>query len=140
MQMNKLGVPPLLLLERAPPPGQTDLQAKPKDAGTDDGGEALVCAACRHPITTTAARFEAFGGHLHDRMNPSGYVFRLGLYSRAPGVRSASGPSSDFTWFPGYRWEIVVCRGCFEHLGWRFSGLDVFFALLPEKLVLATEE
>ena len=97
--------------------------------------EKLVCEVCRSLITTTAARLELFGGHVHTRINPAGYVFRLGLFADAPGVKSVTEPSHEFSWFPGYAWQIVVCRGCLEHLGWEFGGEKRFFALLPEKLV-----
>lgn len=105
------------------------------DAQRNDEQERLVCEVCRLLITATTARIELFGGHLHNRINPAGFVFRLGLFADAPGVRSVSEPSYEFSWFPGYAWQIVVCRGCLEHLGWEFGGEKRFFALLPEKLV-----
>ena len=30
-------------------------------------------------------------------------------------------PSSHESWFPGYSWTIASCRGCLNHLGWRFT-------------------
>ena len=30
-------------------------------------------------------------------------------------------PSSHESWFPGYSWTIASCRGCMNHLGWRFT-------------------
>jgi hypothetical protein len=131
--------PALSLLERKPPEGDATVLPTSKDLDADDDSEALLCKACRHRITTASARIEAFGAHLHDRMNPAGYVFRLGLFARAPGVMSVTAPSGEFPWFPGHLWQIVVCRGCLEHLGWLFSGASRFFALLPEKLVPADD-
>jgi hypothetical protein len=105
-----------------------------QDQGTDGDGEALVCKACRYPITTASARIEAFGAHLHDRMNLYGHVFRIRLFAVAPGSMCVTSPSADFPWFPGHLWQIAVCRSCIEHLGWLFSGPSRFFGLLPEKL------
>jgi hypothetical protein len=36
-------------------------------------GRPLLCARCRHPITTRAARIEVAGSHEHVRSNPHGY-------------------------------------------------------------------
>ena len=30
-------------------------------------------------------------------------------------------PSTQFSWFPGFAWTIMVCRHCGVHMGWRFS-------------------
>jgi len=30
-------------------------------------------------------------------------------------------PSSHESWFPGYSWTIASCRGCRNHLGWRYT-------------------
>jgi hypothetical protein len=105
------------------------------DTHTNEEQERLVCEVCRSLITTMAARIELFGGHLHNRINPAGYIYRLGLFADAPGVMSVGEPSYEFSWFPECAWQVVVCRGCLEHLGWEFSGEKRFFALLPEKLV-----
>lgn len=105
------------------------------EKSTDCDQERLVCEVCRSWITSTSARIELFGGHVHTRINPGGYVYRLGLFDHAPGVRSVTLPTQEFSWFPGCAWQIVVCRGCGEHLGWEFCGEKRFFALLPEKLV-----
>ena len=102
--------------------------------------EKFVCEVCRYFITTTSSRIELFGGHVHNRINPAGFVFRLGLFADAPGVVAVTEPSLEFSWFSGYAWQIVVCRGCLEHLGWEFRDEKRFFALLPEKLVVERAE
>lgn len=124
---------PISWLQTKKTPGQSP---GADDEETNRDQEKLVCAACRWFITTTTARIELFGGHVHTRMNPAGIVYRLGLFGDAPGVRAVSEPCREFSWFPGYAWQIVVCRKCLEHLGWEFGGEKRFFALLPEKLVV----
>merc|ERR1712072_357388 len=40
---------------------------------------------------------------------------------------------SQDSWFPGYRWSILVCEGCggVTHLGWKFTGAQrSFYALI----------
>ena len=130
---------PLPALAKDPrPPAAPARAASPRaeDAETGGQGRALLCVACRSPITTEDARVSLFGAHTHDRMNPSGFVFRIGLFRRAPGALVASRPSDEFPWFPGHRWQIVVCRQCLEHLGWLFTGADDFHALVLDRLVI----
>ena len=30
--------------------------------------------------------------------------------------------TSQYTWFPGYAWRHLYCRGCNTHLGWRYDA------------------
>lgn len=29
--------------------------------------------------------------------------------------------STEYSWFPGYAWQIAQCADCQTHIGWRFS-------------------
>ncbi|VDP58222.1 unnamed protein product [Heligmosomoides polygyrus] len=31
-------------------------------------------------------------------------------------------PCAKFSWFPGYKWQIIECRFCMDHLGWEFTS------------------
>ena len=45
-------------------------------------------------------------------------------------------PCSDFTWFRGYDWQVAVCRGCSDHLGWFYSRRETgFWGLILDKMV-----
>jgi hypothetical protein len=33
-------------------------------------------------------------------------------------------PTTEWSWFEGYSWQICVCATCGEHLGWRFAWAD----------------
>lgn len=96
----------------------------------------LVCASCKHPITKESERLDAFGGHVHDRVNPSGSAFRIGLFSNAEGVIGVGTSSDEFSWFPAHRWRVALCGGCFVHLGWSFSSADgnAFHGLVLDQL------
>uniref|UniRef100_A0A336K518 CSON000081 protein n=1 Tax=Culicoides sonorensis TaxID=179676 RepID=A0A336K518_CULSO len=54
--------------------------------------------------------------------NPSGYVHETVTFTKI--VENSSyvvdRPSTEFTWFPGYAWQILLCNGCHVHLGWKF--------------------
>ena len=96
----------------------------------------LVCRDCMAPITHEEARVSVNGGHEHSFFNPHGLVFRIGCFSQADGCQPISGPSAEFSWFPGYHWRIVACASCLSHLGWDFSkaGLTLFYGLILERL------
>ena len=99
-----------------------------------------MCAGCLHAITTTDARIEMSGGHAHTFANPHGFVFQIGCFAVAPGCDEASAPSTEFSWFPGYAWQVALCRGCGAHLGWLFrSGDSRFHALIVDRLAQADE-
>jgi hypothetical protein len=96
--------------------------------------ETLVCRACGHFITSQREAIEVGGSHVHTRLNPSGVLFRFGCFRLAPGARVSGAPSSEHSWFTGCRWQYAHCSACGGHLGWAFSGPDVFFGLVLERL------
>lgn len=53
------------------------------------------------------------GGIIHETVT---------LYKAQGMILSREGPSSEYTWFPGYAWTIVTCEGCGIHMGWRFTA------------------
>jgi hypothetical protein len=123
------------LLQRTPDRPADVRKPEKRDAPGDDAGRALVCVACLQAITHSGARIEMSGGHAHTFSNPHGIVFHIGCFAVAPGCGPASEPSTLHTWFPGYAWQIAVCRGCGEHLGWLFRSLDSrFHGLILDRL------
>ncbi len=103
------------------------------DAGTDD---AIYCAQCSHLLTRMRWAVD-IGGHERVFINPAGRVFRISCFKEAPGAHDEGTPTEEFTWFPGYAWNLALCRGCGVHLGWRFEGNDlpaVFFGLIKSAL------
>ena len=98
----------------------------------------LLCAWCRHVVTTIAARIEVSGGHAHTFANPHGFVFHIVCFAEAPGCAAVGKLTTHFTWFPGFAWQVASCRECREHLGWLFLGPDDrFHGLIEERLVEA---
>lgn len=95
----------------------------------------LVCRSCGHLVTYDDARIAIDGEHEHLRVNPSAFVYRFGCFSEADGCAIIGEPTEAFTWFTGCKWQYAHCRGCRGHLGWRFSGAQLFFGLLLERLV-----
>ena len=103
---------------------------RPGASDEEDRGKILACARCRRPITTTASRIEVAGSHAHT------FVFRVACFREASGLRRVSLQSSEATWFAGYTWQIEVCAGCHEQLGWLYrSGADTFHGLIVDSLI-----
>ncbi|WP_052302114.1 cereblon family protein [Desulfobulbus propionicus] len=75
--------------------------------------------------------------HEHAFFNPTGIAFLIRCFHTAPGVAVWAEPSTAFTWFPGYCWQIVLCAACQSHLGWLFSpmaGGRSFYGLIADRL------
>jgi hypothetical protein len=96
----------------------------------------LLCAACRHPITTEQQRIEVNGRHKHRCVNPDGLLFHIGCFRGAPGCTAEGVPTTEFTWFAGYAWNYALCNRCSALLGWKFQGSDSpsFFGLILNRL------
>jgi hypothetical protein len=127
-ESEKAARPPRPVAAR--PRGERD----PARAG--GGGRPLVCARCRHPITTDGDRIEIDGLHEHTQINPHGVIWTFGCFASAPGCAPVGGPSREFTWFAGHWWQIEQCGGCGFHLGWLFASPDRrFHGLIVGRIV-----
>lgn len=105
-----------------------------------------LCHACGTHVTRPAWAITPDGEHERVFFNPYGHLFRVLCFGAAPGVTDATPPESGFSWFPGYAWTIAICRGCGDHLGWRYQGdgrgdgaPPVFFGLIKSKLVASAD-
>jgi hypothetical protein len=106
-----------------------------RDTDGADGGRILVCAACGRAITSTGARISVSARHEHTCLNPHGIVYHIGCFQSAAGCLAHGAPSSEWSWFPGHTWQVVVCTGCIAHLGWLFRGPDTtFFGFILNRL------
>ncbi len=105
--------------------------------------EKYFCLPCGHLVTLGRWRIEKDGEHEHHCFNPAGILFRILTFVDAPGVVSVGDPTAEFTWFTGHSWQVSLCAGCREQLGWRFSGDEpprVFFGLIRDKLTTTPPE
>jgi hypothetical protein len=131
-------------LEREPsakpdPEGGEPLDAAADIAADQVAGPAsrdLLCATCRARISHDDHRIAVHGSHEHTFVNPGGFVHRLGCFAVATNLSQLGVPETAFAWFPGFSWQVVVCRACRTHLGWIFRcGGDQFTGLLLDQLV-----
>jgi len=96
----------------------------------------LLCAVCRTTITWKEASISINGSQSHVFLNPSGMVFEVGCFSRAINLAGLGPVTSEFTWFPGYFWQTVICSNCHSQLGWSYHSDDaaMFFGLILNRL------
>lgn len=81
------------------------------------------CAGCGRPVAGAALslRMSSAGLCAH-YSNPGGFLHDVVTVSAANNVRAQGRPSAEYSWFPGYRWTVINCAGCWAHLGWRFDA------------------
>lgn len=114
--------PPLLLLDPARrKEGKTARSASPERA--DGTARRILCRACRTELSDREAVFAMrTAGATGVFVNPHGFLHEVLTVRRAVNVLPAGMPTAEFTWFPGYAWEIVLCATCHEHVGWQFTA------------------
>jgi hypothetical protein len=95
------------------------------------------CAACGHALTQHDARLEVDGRHVHTFVNPHAYAFTITCWHEAPGCVRAGPSSTEWTWFPGHTWTVILCGGCAAHVGWAFDGTkstETFVGLVQDRI------
>ncbi len=115
-----------------PPMHQGDDQQHQQDEST------LLCSQCAREITDVKVSKSISGSHEHTFFNPSGLLFELRCFSKAPGCFIQGEPSDSFSWFAGYSWQAAFCKTCHIQLGWCFladTATHSFWALIRNKLI-----
>lgn len=97
----------------------------------------LLCVQCQYKITQENHKITISGKQEFTFFNPLGMVFHIGCFQEASGCASSGSPSMEFSWFPGFAWQIASCCQCSQHLGWLFSrgAGEHFFGLILARLV-----
>ncbi|XP_058811690.1 protein cereblon-like isoform X2 [Topomyia yanbarensis] len=83
----------------------------------------FICKRCEHEIASYNDIFAmSKQGVQTSYCNPSGYVHEtLTIYkTKDNSTFTVDRPSTEFSWFPGYSWQITLCANCRQHLGWKF--------------------
>ena len=108
------------------------------DDSTTESDPTVRCAGCRTAVARTDAIIRVGDGPTVFT-NPMGFVYDLVLFGRARAMHVHGPPTTEFTWFTGYAWQVATCATCHRHLGWRFSATDdatpaSFWGLLRDRL------
>lgn len=111
------------------------LEKVSEDAVDSSKGRKIRCCYCQHIVTYEDQRVSIAGSFTHDRVNPSGLHFHFECFQRAPGCSGVGTTTDEYTWFAGYRWQVAICAGCGEHLGWIFKGSNIFYGLISSRLL-----
>lgn len=136
------GITPVLLKTEGDRPQHPKADEDSNSAALEDDEEAwYVCKNCRQRVAHASARKLMQGSHTHTFANPSGVVFEIACFSSARGYSFLGPASTDFSWFSGYSWRIIVCSVCITHLGWFFSSQhdSSFFGLITDRIVLLSD-
>lgn len=56
--------------------------------------------------------------------NPHGYLHEVITVRWARGLAVIGPATTEFSWYPGYAWEIAYCTQCRSHLGWAFNAVE----------------
>lgn len=84
----------------------------------------ILC--CRNCGETLAQQSDIFSmsreGPQGSYVNPGGYVHETLTLYKVKNVLYSGTPSTEYSWFPGYAWQICQCNYCDSHLGWRFTA------------------
>lgn len=127
-------LPPTLLFRGGSEAPGVTRDSSTRDESDNEQSRALLCRTCSIPITTEKQRIEKEGKHFHTFFNPAGIVYEIGCFRSAPGCLTYGPQSTEFAWFTGYKWQVVCCSSCQDHLGWKFDADDEFFGLIIKKL------
>ena len=100
----------------------------------DKSEEIVLCRSCFVPITEKREITEIDGSAFHYKKNPAGIYFRIVCFRSAKGCRNVGFYTSEYSWFPGYKWCIVICGACSSHLGWQYSGAGNFYGLIADRI------
>jgi len=104
--------------------------------------EPLVCASCNQEVSDTGAIFTVASERATRVFaNPYGHLHEIMTLLYAHSVTVVGPPTTAFTWYPGYAWEVTYCGQCKTHLGWSFGAMapdaepSRFWGLLKKALV-----
>ena len=132
---TKAGLEPSLFRVALVPRRSEKPADHPGSAPKAQGNDTLLCSTCRAVITSEQQAIHINHRHDHTVFNPAGIVFELRCFRQAPGAIANGEPTAEFSWFPGFRWQIALCNNCQSHLGWLFTNGHAFYALIRSKLI-----
>ncbi len=130
----------LLRGEKAEKPSPTAVRKTAER--TADEKRPILCRRCRQEVSDRSLLFSmGDAGVRRVFSNPYGLLLEIVTVLDARGLTLVSLPTTEFTWFPGYAWEVAMCSTCGVQLGWRFLAVaasepERFFGLLTSAIVL----
>jgi len=83
----------------------------------------LCCKNCDNVVSKQSCIFSmSKDGPQGAYVNPGGAVHETLTLYKVSNTYTEGQPQTQFSWFPGYAWEMLICGMCNSHLGWRFTA------------------
>ncbi|XP_061400639.1 protein cereblon [Musca vetustissima] len=86
-----------------------------------------ICRTCGAHIANCRELFAmSKHGVQSQYCNSAGYIHETNTvyHVNRQNILYSGSPSTEFSWFPGYQWHIIVCKICEHHLGWEFKAVE----------------
>ena len=108
----------------------------------------INCRLCNEQFCTKSNVFSmSKQGFMGAYLNPGGVVHEtLTVYKLKNFHIISPRPSTQHSWFPGYAWQIITCKQCNNHIGWKFTNAlpylkpEKFFGLTRKAIKYAYQE
>lgn len=108
----------------------------------------INCRLCNEQFCTKSNVFSmSKHGFMGAYLNPGGVVHEtLTVYKLKNFHIISPRPSTQHSWFPGYGWQIITCKQCNNHIGWKFTNAlpnlkpERFFGLTRKAIRYAYQE
>jgi predicted nucleic-acid-binding Zn-ribbon protein len=117
----------------------------------DDEEKSLLCRRCGQDITFThniitivsqladKHRNETIHGTTKALVqlftNPQGHQFEV-ITTLEANYTAYGEAHLEYSWFPGFKWRVIVCPVCGIHIGWSFETADIqHTGNVPQKFI-----
>ncbi|CAG9798337.1 unnamed protein product [Chironomus riparius] len=110
----------------------------------------FLCKRCKNKISIYNDIFAVSKGAVNvNYCNPAGYIHETLTVMKTfeSAVKLVDKPSTEFSWFPGYAWQIAICSKCYTHVGWKFAAVNnrnlkprTFFGLSCKSLLVQSQQ
>ncbi|CRL05180.1 CLUMA_CG018056, isoform A [Clunio marinus] len=107
------------------------------------------CKRCANKIANYIDIFAMAKGNVNaNYCNPAGYIHETLTVHKTLAESTNTNearPCEDFSWFPGYAWQIANCKRCNSHVGWKFIAVTknlkpkTFYGLSCKSLVVSRD-
>jgi hypothetical protein len=101
--------------------------------------QVIACNRCLTPLgrQSDIIYLPGSAGTCGSYVNPHGHIHQTITLSRASNILQANDiPCAQDSWFAGYAWTIIYCRGCHGHIGWVFTRASILdFTIKPPSFV-----
>mmetsp|Transcript_4465 Transcript_4465/g.8837 ORF Transcript_4465/g.8837 Transcript_4465/m.8837 type:complete len:373 (-) Transcript_4465:1973-3091(-) len=82
----------------------------------------ICCKFCNHVLVESKA--DILPSPATYFVNPYGSVHGIVKARLVDGAVDDDPPNPELSWMKGYAWQIVLCKRCYAHIGWKFSAWE----------------